>query len=444
MKNTLLKVVAYISLCFGLITISSATIAQTTTSHSPYSQFGLGQMREDLTPQQRSMGGISTGLRYLGGMPTLNISNPASYSAMNRTIFDGGMYGNITQLGKGVARDNTADFAFGHITFGIPLKRADGRSLGGVSFGLIPFSDVGYNASTVRPLDTIQYKSSLTGEGGLNKAYVGYGVPLPIRGLSVGANAGFLFGNLTDKASIEFPYNLGAYNTIQTDNRYIKGLTVDYGLQYFKALGEGLNMTIGYSGSLNNTVTNESTTMVTIAEGGLSSGSNTNIALDTLMAPTSSRRNINLPLKHNVGVTLSKGYNWTIGADFKYADWSYLQTRAGEPQLGKNLGFAIGGQLKPDPISLKYLNIVDYRLGFRYNQTEVTLNNRRINDMAITAGLGIPLAQGNFGRTFSMINISAEFGQRGTLQNNLVREQYINLHFGFTINDTWFVRRSID
>lgn len=442
MKDTLLKVVAYISLGLGLTGISLTTVAQTTTSHSPYSQFGLGQMREDLTPQQRAMGGVSTGLQYLGGLPTLNVSNPASYAAMNRTIFDGGMYGNITQLGKGSARDNTADFAFGHMTFGIPLRKSDETSLGGISFGLIPFSDVGYNASTTRPLDTIQYKSSLTGEGGLNKAYFGYGLPLPIKGLSVGANAGFLFGNLTDKASIEFPYNLSAYNTIQTDNRYITGLTVDYGLQYFRALGGGLNLTLGYSGSLNNTVTNKTTTMVTITEGGLTGGDA--VALDTLMAPTEWQRNINLPLRHNVGFVLSKGYNWTVGADFKYADWSYLQTRVGEPQLGKNMGVAVGGQIKPDPLSSKYLNIVDYRLGFRYNQTEVTLNNRRINDMAVTAGIGLPLAQGNFGRTFSMINISAEFGQRGTLQSNLVREQYINLHFGFTINDRWFIRRSID
>lgn len=442
MENTLLRVVVYISLGLGMIAFSSTTVAQTTTSHSPYSQFGLGQMREDLTPQQRAMGGISTGLRYLGGMPTLNISNPASYSAMNRTIFDGGMYGNITQLGKGSARDNTADFAFGHITFGIPFRKSDGTSLGGMSFGLVPFSDIGYNASTIRPLDTIRYKSSLTGEGGLNKAYVGYGVPLPIKGLSIGANAGFLFGNLTDKSSIEFPYNLGAYNTIQTDNRYITGLTVDYGMQYFRALGDGLNMTIGYSGSLNNTVNNKSSTMVTIAEGGLTDGES--IALDTLTTPSSSNRNINLPLRHNIGIVVSKGYNWTIGADFKYTDWSYFQTRSGEPRLGKNMGFAVGGQIKPDPISNKYLNVIDYRLGFRYNQTEVTINNRRINDMAITAGLGLPLAQGNFGRTFSMINISAEFGQRGTLQNNLVREQYINLHFGFTINDQWFTRRSLD
>ncbi len=420
-------------LCGGLICMNETTVqAQTTTSHSPYSQFGLGQLREDLTPQQRSMGGLSAGVRYLGGMPTLNISNPASYSAMNRVIFDGSMYGNFTQLSKSNASDNTADFAFGHIAFGIPLKKA-----GGLSFGLLPFSDVGYNAYEDHNLGDLRYRKSIAGEGGLNKAYLGYGVNLPIKGLSIGANVGYLFGNLTDKSTVEFPYNPEIYNTVQTNNRYVRGVLLDYGMQYFRSLGNRMSMTIGYSGSLDNRVNNETSSMGTISSGGTG-------ALDTVISPVTFDRNLNLPLRHSLGVTLSKGYNWTVGADFKYSDWSKVQQREGQPELGKNMGVAIGGQFKPDPTSPRYLNIVDYRLGFRYNQTEVTLNNRRINDMAVSAGFGIPLAQKSFGRTFSMINITGEFGQRGTLQNNLVRERYITLHLGFTINDTWFIRGSID
>jgi len=74
----------------------------------------------------------------------------------------------------------------------------------------------------------------------------------------------------------------------------------------------------------------------------------------------------------------------------------------------------------------------------------MTVNNNRITDMAVTVGLGIPLPENNFGRTFSNINVSAEFGQQGTLNNNLVRERYININLGFTINDAWFMRRSYD
>lgn len=425
---------------FGILTftMSKNASAQTTTSHSPYSQFGIGQMREDLLPQTRAMGGIAAGVRYQSGLSVLNVSNPASYSAMTRTILEAGLYANGTQLSKGSASDYTADFAFSHFALGIPLSKA-----GGLAFGLLPYSDVGYSSSGFRTIEPYTYRTSVSGEGGLNKAFAGYGIS-PIKGLSVGANVGFIFGNLKDIDATEFAYNMNAYNTFQTDNRLIRGVTFDYGVQYFKALGNKMNFTVGYSGSLNNTINDYTTRVVTRSRTDPSSEVEEQVAIDTTFSGDISTRKINLPLKHNVGFTLSKGYNWMVGADFKYSDWSGFQTRADEPKLGKNYGVAIGGQIKPDPTSIRYMNQVDYRLGVRYNKTHLTVNNQQIDDMAITVGMGFPLPETNFGRTFSTINVSAEFGQQGTMSSNLVRERYININLGFTINDTWFMRRSYD
>ena len=411
--------------------------AQQTTSHSPYSRFGLGQMREDLLPQTRAMGGISTGVRYQSGLAVLNIANPASYSAFSRTILDAGLYGNLTELSKGSSTDKTGDFAFSHFAFGIPLAKA-----GGLSFGLLPFSDVGYNSTTTKsngPLTTIETTS---GEGGLNKAYVGYGVSI-VKGLSIGANAGFIFGNLDDISSVSFPNDISMYNARSLESRLVRGATVDYGLQYSTSVGKKMNLTVGYSGSLNNSINSKTTLLNTRTEPSADKDFE-NIALDTVLFQQGVNRKLNLPLKHSVGFTLSKGYNWSVGADFKYADWSDFQTRTGEPKLGKNYGVAVGGQFKPDPTSLRYWNVVDYRIGARYNKTQLKYNNQDINDMAITVGVGLPLPETNFGRTFSRVNISAEVGQQGTLKNSLVRERYININFGFTINDTWFLRRSYD
>lgn len=412
--------------------------AQTTTSHSPYSQFGMGQMREDLLPQTRSMGGISSGVRYQSGLPILNIANPASYSAFTRTILEAGLYANMTQLEKGSSVDKTGDFAFSHFAIGIPLAKA-----GGMAFGLIPYSDIGYKDTRNVSNGTLQSIESLSGEGGTNKAFLGYGVT-PIKGLSIGANVGFIFGELKDITSISFPTDLSMLNSRYQETRLIKGATVDYGIQYSKSLAKNkMNLTIGYSGSLNNTVNSTTTELITRTQPSLDPDIQ-GVALDTVRFNQRVSKKINLPMKHNLGFTLSKGYNWMIGADVKYADWSNYQTREGEPSLGKNYGFAVGGQIKPDPTSVNYWNIVDYRLGFRYNKTHLKYNNENINDMAITAGFGFPLPESNFGRTFSRVNISAEFGQQGTLKNNLVRERYININLGFTINDSWFLRRPID
>lgn len=420
-----------------LVSVSLFGLAQNSTSHSPYSQFGIGQMRGDYSPQMRSMGNISSGIRYINGLPVLNITNPASYSALQRTILEGAVYGNITQLSKGSISDHTADFAFSQILIGLPLAKA-----GGLAIGLTPYSDVGFSNSANRNLDSIQYKMTFSGEGGLNKAFVGYGVS-PFKGLSVGANLGYIFGHLSDISSMEFPLRFGAYNSVLTEKRQIGGVTVDYGLQYFKPIGGNKHVTIGYSGSLNNTIKNTSSRLIS-RNNPMSSMGSSIVAMDTTSFDTRPSRKINLPLKHNLGISLAKGYNWMVGADFKYADWSDFQTRAGEKQMGKDYGFSIGGQIKPDPTSIRYFNQVDYRLGFRYNRTPIKLNNTDINDMAISVGLGLPLPETNFGRTFSVINLSAEFGQLGTLSNNLVRERYINFNIGFTLNDSWFIRRHYD
>lgn len=434
--GSFIKIALQLLLSFTLL-IGQKSYAQQSTSASPYSQFGIGQMREDLLPQTRAMGGISTGVKYLNGLPTLNIANPASYSGLNRTVLEAGMYGNFTQLTRGQTSDQTADFAFSHLAIGIPLAK-----YGGLAFGLLPYSDVGYSSSQAGRIDTANYTTTLSGEGGINKAFVGYGVS-PIKGLSIGANVGFLFGNLYDNERVEFPYNLGAYQTQTTETRNIRGVTLDYGVQYSKNLGKKLNLTLGYSGSLNNTINAATDQMTTIYQPSVDDDF-TAPPLDTTSTESLGTQKLNLPFKHNFGITLSKGYNWMIGADFKYADWSEYQVSDDQARLGKGYSFAVGGQIKPDPTSIHYLNQVDYRLGFRYSKTPLVYRNQQVNDMAVTFGFGFPLPETNFGRTFSQINISAELGQQGGLTNNLVRERYININLGFTINDTWFMRRSLD
>ena len=434
--GNLTKIALQLLLGLGLISIQQG-YAQKSTSHSPYSQFGLGQMREDLLPQTRAMGGISTGVRYLTGLPTLNIANPASYSVLNRTVMEAGMYGNFTQLSRNELSDNTADFAFGYFAIGVPLQK-----YGGLSFGLLPFSDVGYSSKSRESIGDLVYEKQIFGEGGINKAYLGYGVS-PVKGLSIGANAGFLFGNLYDITEVQFQGDPSMYPAALKETRNIRGVSVDYGVQYSKSINRKYNLTLGYTGTLNNSINSKPSRTITISENNFNKDE---IAppLDTISTGTFATQKIHLPLKHNFGFTLSKGYNWMVGADFKYADWSKFEVQEGQDKLEKSYGFAVGGQIKPDPTSVRYWNQVDYRLGFRFNKTPVVYRNQRINDMAITVGVGLPLPETNFGRTFSQINISAEFGQQGSLNHNLVRERYININFGFTINDSWFIRRSLD
>lgn len=424
-------------LAIGLICSSATVFGQKSTSASPYSKFGIGQMREDLLPQNRAMGGLSSGIRYVSGVNTMNPGNPASYSAFHHTIFDAGLYGNFTQLEKGNKKDNTADFAFSHFNVGIPLAK-----VGGISFGLMPYSDVGYSSSSDNVLEDLTYQKKFTGEGGISKAYFGYGLNLT-KNFSIGANVSYLFGSLNDYSSIEFPTSFSGYNTKLEDHREISGVSLDYGLQYYKQLGNKTALTIGYSGSLNNEINDRSSQVISRVAPTIDS-ENENVAMDTTSFTSNTPRKIQLPLKHNVGITLAKSNKWLVGVEFKYADWSSYNVRSGEDKLGKNIGGAIGGQFTPKPNSIHYRDLIDYRVGLRYNKTQYKYNNNQINDMALSVGVGLPLSTSAFSGSFSKINITAELGQMGSMESKLIRERYVNLNVGFTLNDRWFQRRKYD
>src|SRR5690554_292208 len=112
-----------------------------------------------------------------------------------------------------------------------------------------------------------------------------------------------------------------------------------------------------------------------------------------------------------------------VGADASYARWSEFAQGGVNAGLKDAYGIALGGQFVPDPTSVRYLRIVDYRWGLSYDKTYVHLGNEDVDRMAVTLGLGLPLPS-MFGSSFNKINLAAEIGQMGKISNNLVRERF--------------------
>lgn len=411
--------------------------AQRATTSSPYSRYGIGELRHDLLPQTRGMGGIATGVRYLGGYSNINVANPASYSSLYMTTMDAGVFGNITQLSNSQLSENAYNFALSHINFGIPFS----QRAGGMSFGLMPFSDVGYNYAVQGQLDTINVQSVYSGAGGTSKAYLGYGVQLG-RNFSVGFNVGYIFGTLSSIRTLEMPGDIAALNTRIDDSRYISGLSYDYGVQYFKNMGNNMSLTIGYAGTAGTPL--NLTSSRTITRTPTSAATDTeNLPTDSIGFSESGGRKITMPMKHSLGFTVSRANKWLVGADVHYGKWSDFREGDTNPGLTDSYGVAVGAQFVPDITSVRYYNVMDYRVGFKYNKSYVQLANQDVNQMAVTVGLGFPLPS-MFGGSFYKINFATELGQMGSVSNGLVRERYVNFNLGFTLNDRWFMRRSYD
>jgi len=437
------KKINYIAAVLVLLTSMSVT-AQVTTQ-SPYSRYGIGNIKGSVLPQLRAMGSISTAVFKPNGYSNINMQNPASYAGINLTTVDIGMSAGITQLKKGDQSEQSFNATISHVALAFPVSR---RSA--FSFGLMPYSELGYDFQSRATLSSSDPTNSATkdatyiytGEGGLNKAYMGYGFGIGDH-FRVGGNVEYLFGNLLQSRSTELDDALSINSRMQSKNS-VGGVSFSYGTQYQIPLGTRTSITLGYSGSSSSSVNSKSTFIATQYVRDATTGDETAIG-DSLSFSQNAKTKLQLPLIHNFGIAIQKDNKWLIGADYRLGKWSDLSIGDENQNLQDTYGFSVGSQITPDITSIgSYFNRVDYRLGFAYDKTYISLNNQDIKQMAITFGFGFPLRPSPTGLTFYKINFTTELGRRGTVASGLLEENYINFHLGFTLNDKWFRKLRFD
>lgn len=435
---------AVLVLLFG-----TAAKAQVTTQ-SPYSRYGLGNIKPMALPQFKAMGGISTGVFSPNGYSNINLQNPASYAGISLTTADIGASGTIMNLKKGDAKEQSFNSTLSHVALAFPVSRGSALSI-----GVLPYSELGYeftNRATITSPSggaSEQVDYLYTGEGGLNKAYLGYGFQIGEH-FRLGANAEYIFGNLSQSRSTELVNQtdaLGNLNTInarlQTKNS-VGGVAFSYGAQYNIPFNTKTSLTLGYSGSSASGINVKRSEVATQYFRDPTTG-NEATALDTLSNIQNASTSLKMPLIHNFGVSIQKYNVWMIGADYRMGKWSELSIDNVNQALQDTYGFSVGGQITPDITSIgSYWSKVDYRLGFSYDKTYVQLNDQDIKQTAITFGFGFPLAPSPSRRSFYKINFATELGKRGALTNGLIQENYVNFHLGFTLNDKWFQRFKFD
>lgn len=429
------------TLAVCLLLTSIVANAQVTVQ-SPYSKFGVGNIKGSMLPQFRAMGGISTAVYKPSFFNNINIQNPASYAGINATTLDIGMSGNITELKNSTQTENSFNATLSHVALAFPVSKKSA-----LSFGILPYSELGYNfkntlkvGTTTANTKTVDYKYN--GEGGLTKAYLGYGIQFGDH-FRVGANAEYLFGNLSENRSTEYVNDPGSINSRMQTKNSVGGVSFSYGAQYDFRLDNKTSLVLGYSGSSSSKINLKNSQVVTQYFNDASGNEQT--ALDTLLLVENSPTNLKLPLIHNFGISIQKDNKWMVGADYRMGKWSNLSIDNVNQGLQDTYGFSVGGQFTPDVSAINgYFKRVDYRLGFQYDKTYIQMNNQDIKQMAVTFGFGLPLASYSRG-TFYKMNLTAELGKRGTVSNGLLQEKYINIHLGFVLNDSsWFQRFRFD
>lgn len=421
-----------------LILLTSISVQAQVTTQSPYSKYGLGNVKGSLLPQFRAMGGISTGVYKPNIYSNINMQNPATYSGITMTTLDMGLTGGFTEVKKSGLSETSFNSTLSHVALAFPLK--SGKS--GISLGLLPYTELGYQFSAIErysTTDTNSYNAIYSGEGGLTKAYFGVGQQFGDH-FRIGANVEYLFGNLLENRSIEMQTSPSLNNKRQNKNS-VGGIGFSYGAQYDIPLDSKRKITIGYSGSSPSRINSTKSFVVTQyfrdATGEESS------PFDSVYVSENTGSKLKLPLIHNFGFSIQRDNKWMFGGDYRMGQWSKLNIDNTNQGLQDNWGFSAGAQITPDMTSIgNYFKRVEYRLGFQYDKTYIRLNEQDIKQMALTFGFGFPLAPNRYS-SYKM-NFTTELGRRGKATNGLIQESYINFHLGFTLNDRWFTRFKFD
>ena len=416
--------------------ISTSFLAQR-TSLSPYSFFGIGEEFSPVTVEQASMGGIGVAFSHY---KYLNFTNPAAIANLRYTTYGFGGTHKELKLKSATSTQSSSLTTFNYVGIGFPIGKKAGFGV-----GIQPVSSVGYELENTI-LDAngdITELSLFEGNGGVNRIYFNLGFLL-FKDLALGAKASFNFGNINNTI-IDQRVGL-SLGTKYEEITQVRGSAIQLGAQYKKAVKDDLTITAGAAVKLSNEMrVNGDDYLYSVILLGAAQ-----IPRDTLSTSGISGT-FQMPLKSTLGIGIGKTDKWYAGVEYEtqdaYQTSGFLSTTNTAFRYANSNRIGIGGFYIPKINSISsYFDRITYRFGIRMENTGLLVdgsgtnsNFSEIKDFGISFGLGIPL------KRLSTMNVGFEYGKRGSTDNNLIQENYLNLRLSLSLTDVnWFIKRRID
>lgn len=414
------NLIIYILLAF----LSKGIIAQTNSlSSSPYSLYGLGLSNEISTGKTNGLGGFGIAIP---SSAFISNSNPASYAAipLNSFFFDFGLKAQTNTLSENGNSNSNVIANFSNIAFAFPLTKKSG-----IGITLIPFTNVGYSIENIESDiegSSRTFLSNIDGSGGINNVMINYGYAVS-NNLRLGLNASGLFGKITQRESDILPNNV----LIIEDESFYSGFRLGTGFQYDLSknfiLGGIFNLPSKLNGSKESTIS-QYTLDETVD---LSDSNNTsNNKID----------DFKLPAELGFGIQTKFKNDFSLNIDYKKSFWNSTNQ---SDKLGNYVdqdAFGFGLQYAREKKVSKFFNNLEYRVGFNYNNGNLEINNKRVNNNSLNLGIGIPFNNG----TNSMINIGYSYGNKGQITNGLIKENYHLFTLNLSLEGIWFQKSKID
>lgn len=426
---------------FLLAAVSVSVSAQSGTN-SPYSQYGLGLLSDQTSGFNRGMNGLGYGFRENN---QVNFINPASYSALDSLtfIFDAGLSGQITNFKENGKKKNANNADLEYVVAGLRLAKHLG-----LSFGLVPFTNIGYNYASTSTINIDENYAKTTstntyaGSGGLRQVYLGAGWA-PFKGLSLGANISYLWG--TYDRSVVNSYNDLTVNTI---SKYyaasVRNYKLDLGLQYTARLSKNDQVTLGGVYCLGHKLSANPELNV------ISQNPQTGVQDTTSFSVSNG---LELPTSIGGGLAWNHANKWKIGVDYLLQQWSQVEyplysvtNGTSQYTISKDMfndrhKFTVGGEYCQDLNSRQFFKRIRYRVGASYATPYLKINGvDGPKEMSVSAGFGIPIINAYNNR--SLLNISAQWVRQDS--KAFITENTFRINIGLTFNERWFAKWKVD
>lgn len=397
---------------------------------SPYSKYGYGLPSNITSGAYDAMGKVGYAMQdpYL-----INFKNPASYVAFDSLSFiaDAAFSIYSSTLKTSDITQQTTYARPGYLSIGLPVTRHWRTSA-----GILPFSNLGYNISDSCVLDNdISAKYAYQGNGGLLQLYWGNAFRI-CKGLSFGFNVSYLFGRLSYTKSAEYDGS-NFFNTMVDRTTLVDGIYISGGLQYFATIKNKHRIGFG--------IVYENSAYLWTKETNFTynyTGTGNNITLNDTMQHNMEKGHMQTPQTLGGGFSYQYKDKWWVSADVAWQDWAhYYLNGTNNGNLQDAITVSAGLQFVPNATSTSYINKIRFRAGFRYTTGQIYVNEQSINDFSFSIGFGLPLKLYN---NNSSLGVMFEYGQMGTLQNELLRENYFRFSLHFTLQEKWYQRVKLE
>ena len=419
-------------LLFSAIILAGIMTANAQSStNSPYTRYGLGDLVDQSFTSNAAMGGIGYGLRTPSHINTMN---PASYTAVDSLafMFDIGFSLKSSNYKENGFKSNAKNSSFDYIAMQFRLHKRLAMVI-----GFTPYTNVGYNfsqQSLVKPEESnpnggLEQKVYLTntffGDGSLQQIFGGLGFKIT-KGLSIGANFGFLYGDINYSTTATLS-NGGDYR-VEYNNIDVNSYKLDLGVQYSFPIKKS-NVTLGLTYGLGHVLNSNETIGSQITNGSDYDQSKERIEKDTYEMP------------HTIGAGLVVDHNEKIkvGLDYSFQKWEGIKWSNKTDMYNNRSRVSAGLEYIPNHNSRHYLSHIFYRFGTSYQNSYIKLpdGSDGPKEFSISGGFGFPL---HMYQRNSVLSITGQYTRVKPSVKDMLSENRFMIKIGLTFNERWFMK----